>query len=100
MRFDGLSERARRFLSKRLSYRDCFCDPAGELTPAGAAVVRDMARWCGAYRTSFKVSPVSRTADPVAMAYAEGRRSAFLRLQAMLKLPDEQVLAALDEDAP
>lgn len=94
----GLSERARRFLNKRLAYRDCFCDPSGELTKAGAQVVRDMARFCGAYRTSFKVSPVTRTADPLAMAYAEGLRAAFLRMQSMLKLPDDQVLAALDED--
>lgn len=98
MNLGALSERARRFLNKRLSYRDCFCDPAGELTKAGAAVVRDMARYCGAYRTSFQVSPVTRAADPLAMAYAEGRRAAFLRLQSMLKLPDEEVLRSMEED--
>lgn len=94
----GLSERARRFLSKRLAYRDCFCDGAGELTKAGAAVVRDLARYTGAYKTSFRVSPVTRTADSIAMAYAEGRRDTFLRLQSMLKLPDEEVLRALEDD--
>jgi hypothetical protein len=96
----GLSERARRLLSKRLAYRECFCTPGGELTAAGAKVLRDLARYCGAYRTSFRVSPVTRTADPVATAFAEGRRDAFLRLQAMLKLPDEDFLRAIEDDSP
>lgn len=96
--FGALSERARRFLSKRLSYRACFLDPAGELTRDGAGVLRDLARYCGAYRTSFRVSPVTRSADALAMAYAEGRRDAFLRLQSMLKLPDEEILKAMEDD--
>ena len=98
--FGALSDRARRFLNRRLHYRDCFCDPSGELTVAGAFVIRDLARKSGAYRTTFKVSPVTRTADPLAMSYAEGRRSLFLELQAMLQLPDAEVLKALNEDNP
>ncbi len=96
----SLSERARRFLSKRLDYRACFCTPGGELTSTGAAVMRDLARYCGAYRSSLRVSPVTRQADPIAMAYAEGRRDAFLRLQQMLKLPDEAILQSLEDDIP
>lgn len=96
----ALTDRARRFLDRRLHYRDCFCDGGGDLTTAGAFVIRDLARKSGAYRTTFKVSPVTRSADPVAMAYAEGRRSLFLELQAMLQLPDAEVLKALNEDSP
>lgn len=96
----SLSERARRFLSKRLSFRDCFCDPAGNLTPAGVSVMRTLARRAGAYRTSFRVSPVTRTADPYAMAFAEGRRDMYLYLQSMLQLPDEAILQSIEDDTP
>lgn len=99
MRFDGLSERARRFLNKRLSFRECFLDPGGELTKAGAVVMRCMAKRAGAYQSSFKVSPISRQADPLAMAYAEGRRDMFLYFQAMLELPDREILQAMEDEA-
>lgn len=100
MTFGALSERARRFLNKRLSFRECFLDPGGELTKAGAVVIRDLARYCGAYKTSFRVSPVTRSADPLAMAYAEGRRDVFIRLQSMLKLPDDAILQAIEDESP
>lgn len=96
----ALSDRARRLLNRRLSYRECFLDPGGTLTQAGAYVVRDLARFCGAYRTSFRVSPITRSADPLAMAYAEGRRDVFLRLQQMLKLPEEEFLRSLEDENP
>lgn len=96
--FGALSDRARRFLNKRLSWRDCFMGPEGELTAAGAAVIRMLAKRCGAYKSSFKVSPVTRSADPVAMAYAEGRRDVWLYIQAMLELPDREVLNAIEDD--
>lgn len=95
----SLSDRARRFLSKRHSYRDCFCGPDGSLSRAGAAVMRDLAQYSGAYRTTFRVSPVTRQADPLAMARAEGRREMFLRMQAMLKLPDEEFLKAIEDSS-
>lgn len=95
----ALSERARRLLSKRHTYRECFCTPGGELTKAGAIVVRDLARRAGAYRTTLRISPVTRQADPIAMAYAEGRRDMFLYLQAQLQLPDEEVLRAIEDES-
>lgn len=94
----ALSDRVRRLFDKRLAFRECFCDPGGELTRSGAMVMRSLARRAGAYRTSFRISPVTRTADPLAMAYAEGRRDMFLFLQAMLQLPDEEVLKAIEEE--
>lgn len=93
----GLSERARRFLNKRLSWRECFVGPDGELTKSGAAVIRMLARKCGAYKTSFKVSAAGQ-ADPIAMAYAEGRRDVWLYVQSMLELPDAEVLKAIEDD--
>lgn len=95
-----LSERARRLLGRRLNYRACFCDPDGSLSRAGAAVMRDLAQFAGAYRTTFRLSPVTRQGDPLAMARAEGRREMFLRMQAMLRLPDEEFLKAIEDDSP
>lgn len=92
-----LTERARRILGKRLNYRACYCDPDGSLSRAGAAVMRDLAQFSGAYRTTFRVSPVTRQADALAMARAEGRREMFLRMQAMLKLPDEEFLKSIED---
>lgn len=97
MNFGALSDRARRLLSRRLDYRACFCNPDGSLSDAGSRVMRDIARKAGAYRTTLKISPITRSADPVASAYAEGRRSLFLELQAMLKLPDEEFLRAIED---
>lgn len=94
----ALSERARRLLNRRLSYREVFLTPGGELTTASAYVMRDLARYCGAYRTSFRISQVTRSADPLAMAYAEGRRDVYLRLMQMLKLPEEEFLRSLEDN--
>jgi hypothetical protein len=88
--FHTLSERARRLLNKRLSYRQCFCNPDGSLTSAGARVFRDLALYSGAYKTTFR-------ADPLEMAKMAGRREMFLKLQGMVKLPDEEFLKAIDE---
>lgn len=95
----SLSERARRFLSKRQAFRDCFMDPGGDLTKSGAMAIRALALRAGAYKTSFRVSPVTRQADALAMAYAEGRRDMYLYLQTMLKLPDEAILQAMEEES-
>lgn len=88
----GLSDRIRRKLSRRLSYRDCFLTPGGELTPAGHDVIKDLARFCGPYRSSLKVSPVTRTIDPIATAAQEGRREVFLRILAILKVTEDDIL--------
>lgn len=98
MRFDGLSERARRFLNKRLSFRECFLDPSGDLTPAGAAVMRHLARKSQIYNELGHRSAVTGTIDPLAMARAEGRRDMYRYLQSMLELPDRAILEAMEDE--
>lgn len=88
----GLSDRLRRKLSRRLDYRDCFLNPAGELTDAGRSVMKDLARFCGPYRSSLKVSPVTRTVDPIATAAQEGRREVYLRILAILSVTETDIL--------
>lgn len=92
----GLSERARRFLDRRLAFRDCFMGADGRLSRSGAQVMRLLAQKAGAYRTTYRTDTIGR-ADPIAMAKAEGRREMYLYLQTMLELPDREVLAALED---
>jgi hypothetical protein len=74
-----MTERVRRLMRRMHNYAACFRTSArGDLTDAGAAVLADMARYCGAYDTTVKVSPVTRNIDPIASAVAEGRRQAYL----------------------
>ena len=93
-----LSDRATRWLRKRNSYRACFLDKTGELTPPGQVVVRDLALFCDAYRTTVKVSPITGNVDPIASAVAQGRRDVWLRLQGNLDLRDKAVLQAMEID--
>jgi hypothetical protein len=97
VRFDALSDRARRFLSKRLNYRECFLGPDGELTKQGAAVMRDLARKSGIYQ-ELSHKAVAGAIDPLAMARAEGRRDMYRFIQARLELPDRAVLEAMEDE--
>ena len=68
------SERARRFLNKRLSFRECFMTPGGGMTRAGADVMRHLARKASMYNEVSHRSPITGAIDPLAMARQEGRR--------------------------
>lgn len=94
-----LSDRIRRLLLKKHSYRDCLQNPDGEtLTKAGATVMKDLARFCGAFKSSLP-TVMGRGVDPIAMAYAEGRRSVYLRIAAQLNVKEADILSAIEEDA-
>lgn len=88
--FHSLSERARRILNKRLSYRQCFCNPDGSLTSAGKRVFRDLALYASAYKTTYRP-------DALEMARLAGRREMFLKMQAMIELPDEEFLKSIED---
>ncbi len=79
-----------RLWGRRDAYRACFA-PAGELGPMAEVVMRDLARYCRANRSSLIVSPVTRQADPLAMAFAEGQRDVFNRICAQINLTPDQI---------
>lgn len=63
----------------------------GQLSPAGELVLRDLARYCYADRPTLTVSAVTKQADPLAMAFAEGRRDTYNRILALLNLTSEDI---------
>lgn len=71
------------------SYRACFCDELGKLTPDGERVLRDLGKFCHMDRSTLKVSPVTRSVDTHATAAAEGRRDVARRIWAYIELRPE-----------
>lgn len=56
------------------------------LSTGGEIVLRDLAHYCYAGKSTLKVSQVDQHVDALAMAFAEGRRDVFNRITAMLNL--------------
>jgi hypothetical protein len=63
----------------------------GELCPAGEIVLRDLAAYCYAGKSTLKVSQIDQHVDPLAMAFAEGRRDVFNRITALCNLNPDQI---------
>lgn len=53
--------------------------------------MEDLARYCYANKPTLKVSHVTQQSDPLAMAFAEGRRDVFNRIVAMCNLTSDQI---------
>ena len=92
MSWNEAFERLRARLNNRAScYRALFKTPGGELGPAADVVMRDLARYCYTGKPTLKVSQVTQQSDPLAMAFAEGRRDVFNRIVAMCNLTPDQI---------
>ena len=92
MSWNEAYERLRARLHNRAhSYQALFIRPGGDLAPVAEIVLRDLARYCYARKPTLKVSAVTQQADPISMAFAEGRRDVFNRITAMCNLTDEQI---------
>lgn len=63
----------------------------GELSPAAEIVLTDLAAYCYARKPTLKVSQFDQHTDPLAMAFAEGRRDVFNRIVAMCNLTADQI---------
>lgn len=92
-----LGQRFHLFWNRRANYRGCFTDPRGKLTPAGEAVLNDLARFCRANRSIVTISPVQRVVDTHATMLAEGRREVYNRIVQILGMTDEQITSLKDE---
>jgi hypothetical protein len=63
----------------------------GKPSPAAELVIRDLAHYCYARKPTLKVSQVTQQSDPLAMAFAEGRRDVFNRIMALCNLDHGQI---------
>lgn len=87
----SVADRIRARLTRRSdAYRALFLH-AGQLGPQAEVVLRDLAKYCYADKPTLKVSPITGQSDPLAMAFAEGRRDVFNRIKAMCNLTDDQI---------
>lgn len=89
-------DRAMQLLNRSNAFKRCLMDN-GKLTPNGKAVLKDLATFCKAHESSYRLSPVTKTIDPLVMAVNEGRRDVWLRILWYLKI-DEADLINLKED--
>lgn len=95
----AITDRVRALLKRKHSYRECFQEKDGQtLTQSGAYVVRDLARFCGAYKGNAPMS-LNKAIDPVAMAMAEGRRQVYLRILSQLTVSEQEIIKANEEAA-
>lgn len=86
------------WLNRSRAYKRIFLTDDGKPNKDAELVLADLRRFCYADRTTAKVSPTTQTMDPLAMAFAEGRREVFMRLQQLLNL-DESTIRNLNEPA-
>lgn len=91
--YSDVAERIKaRLFRRRDAYRAIFWHrDTPELTPQADVVMADLARYCHVRRASLKVSPVTGQADPLSLAFAEGRRDVFNRICAQLNLSNDQI---------
>lgn len=91
MTFHEAASRLRdRLFRRRRAYQAVFT-ANGELGPAAAIVMADLAKYCHARHTSFQFSSVTRQSDALAMAFAEGRRDVFNRIAGLCNLTSDQI---------
>lgn len=109
MAWDERFERVRaRIHNRAFAYRALFLHPkpeplkwwqadywrvpnGGDLGPAADVVLRDLAAYCYATKPTLKISQVTQQSDPIAMAFAEGRRDVFNRITALCNLNSDQI---------
>lgn len=64
----------------------------GELAPAAIIVLEDLRRYCYAEKSLLKIGNDGHV-DPLQMAFADGRRDVYNRIQAMANLTSDQIEA-------
>ena len=86
----------RRIVGRRGAWQRVLLNERGELTPDGVVILKDLARFCRAHRSTAVFSHIRGALDPLASARADGRREVWLRIVENLHL-DERFLVNLRE---
>jgi len=90
--------RMRLLWNRRAAYRACFWDEAGQLTPAGADVLADLARFASAQSTTARRSAITGAVDAHATMLAEGRRQLFTRITQQLNVTEAQIYQLMERE--
>ena len=86
----------RKIFARRLAWKRPLLNEQGALTPDGEVILKDLARFCRAHRSTAVFSHIRGALDPLASARADGRREVYLRIVENLHL-DERFLVNLRE---
>lgn len=87
-----------RIMGRRRAYRALFLGgPNGRLNPNAEVVLADLVRFARVHGSTYRVDAQGR-ADPIAMAYAEGRREVALRILAHLHVSDADLVRMQETD--
>ena len=76
---------------KKTAYRRLFLNTGGGMSRDQEIVLADLRKFCRANSPTTAINPVTRTVDPIASAYYEGRREVWLRIMAHLHLEDRTI---------
>lgn len=77
-----------KIFSRRLAWQRLLLRDKDSLTPDAEIVLKDLARFCRAHRSTAVYSQVRGTLDPLASARLDGRREVWLRIVEHLHLDD------------
>lgn len=75
-------------MSLRQAYQTMFLGDNGKLRPEALVIMRDLASYCQAKRTTAKASAVSGMIDPFATHLMEGQRRVFLYILNNINVDD------------
>lgn len=81
----------RTLLTPRETYLLTFIGHDGRPNPVADEVLADLRRYCGVQKGGIVISPVTRTADPIATAYRAGQRDVFLRIAGYIGIDEAQL---------
>jgi hypothetical protein len=92
MSWDAAFERWKaRLHTRKQAYQSVFFTADERVRPFAETVVKDLARYCHAYDTSFRFSKITGQSDAQAIAFAEGQRDVFNRIKALSGMTAEQI---------
>jgi hypothetical protein len=79
----------RKAIERRNAWQRALLDDAGQPTVDAQIMLKDLAKFCRANRSTAVFSITRGTLDPLASAKADGRREVWLRVAEYLHLDDK-----------
>ena len=84
-------------IRKRDIIKQLLLDNNDNFNPAARVLMAELSRFCYGNKTPVKVSKVTGTIDPIALAVAAGRREVLLRIMEILGFSDANALKMIEQ---